>query len=37
MDKGFCSKNNIDAMFEDNEGIRFLTEVHHLNSKSIYE
>jgi transposase len=24
MDKGFCSKNNIDAMLEDQEGIRFL-------------
>ena len=24
MDKGFCSKNNIDAMLEDKEGIRFL-------------
>jgi hypothetical protein len=25
MDKGFCSKNNIDTMLEDQEGIRFLT------------
>jgi transposase len=24
MDKGFCSKNNIDAMLEDTEGVRFL-------------
>jgi transposase len=24
MDKGFCSKNNIDTMLEDQEGIRFL-------------
>jgi transposase len=24
MDKGFCSKNNIDTMFGDKEGIRFL-------------
>jgi hypothetical protein len=24
MEKGFCSKNNIDAMLEDKEGIRFL-------------
>jgi hypothetical protein len=27
MDKGFCSKNNIDAMLEDKEGIRFLIAV----------
>ena len=27
MDKGFCSKNNVDAMLDDEDGIRFLLAV----------